>query len=378
MQAAATEALPLPATRLPATGADSKGPATPRTSCTSSPVTTRMSRTSITSRTSSRSSRSSASSYLYSASSTYSVQEQIGRGSFGRVVAAVDEETQQHVAIKILDLTPKAMQGGGEEGDVSSVLLRKAEAEAHVWSQVQQHPNVLGLLRSFVDGIRFCFVMAHCAGGTLEDCKNDLWRLPLPEVTRLFKEMTLGVDHVHRCRVVHRDIKPSNFLLGGPACTTVMLADFGLAVTLPERGRLRGVFGTPPYMSPEMAGNCGHSTSTDVWSLGASCYLLFLGSYPYAPDLMGKHRCRGEAFKESIAKDILPPTFMRLDPRDRTHQVNQPPALFVCFLRSLLNRNAQKRVTIEGALQDIEMLMAPGSAEIASSFGNSRNSTMSL
>lgn len=93
------------------------------------------------------------------------------------------------------------------------------------------------------------------------------------DLRRLVVEMLLGVAHVHSVHVVHRDIKPENFLLGGDGGRRVKLCDFGLAAELPPGGLLSGVFGTSPYMSPEMAAGRGHGLATDLWSYGVCVHL---------------------------------------------------------------------------------------------------------
>lgn len=286
---------------------------------------------------------------VLSSTPKYTIQEQLGKGAFGIVYAAVENDTQEVLAIKVLPLD--------KDRSNSTTLLKEAQHEAQVWSQVRQHPHVVELLRSYIDGLQFCFVMEQCRGGTLADRKNEFWKLPEHEIAKVFKEMILGVSHAHGCGVVHRDIKPSNFFLGGPQAKTVMLADFGLSAVLPKQGSLHGLFGTPPYMSPEMAGKRGHTASTDLWSFGASCYLLFMGQYPYGPATVGMQgRSKGDAFKESVSKNLVPPTFVRVDPAKAGSPVRQPSGSWVNLLKSLLDRDAQKRVTSDEAIHGIQSL----------------------
>lgn len=288
---------------------------------------------------------------LISQSSAYTIKEQIGEGAFGTVRSAIEDDTQQERAIKFLPLVQK----GSTSKALDQLLLEEAEKEASVWSQVTQHPNVVELLGYYMEGEWYCFIMDRCTGGTLADTKKVFWQFPEWRVASVFKGMLIGVQHVHSCGVAHRDIKPTNFLLGGPDGKTVKLADFGLATMLPKYGRVFGTYGTPPYMSPEMAGKKGHNASTDLWSLGASCYLLFMGHYPYAVAPGQNFRSKGDAFKESIAKNIAPPTFVRVNPVVKESEqhlscIDQPTGASVTFLKSLLTRDAQERSTSEQAL----------------------------
>ncbi|CAK9004542.1 Serine/threonine-protein kinase 32A [Durusdinium trenchii] len=69
-----------------------------------------------------------------------------------------------------------------------------------------------------------------------------------------------------------------------------------LAVMMPPKGKLHGVFGTAPYMAPEMLRNEGYDFLADVWSIGSVAYLLVFGSFPYSP---------GEANAPAMKKAII-------------------------------------------------------------------------
>jgi serine/threonine protein kinase len=93
--------------------------------------------------------------------------------------------------------------------------------------------------------------------------------------------MLLGIAHIHSLNIVHRDIKPDNFLVGGSDGKTVKLGDFGLAAYVPPGGKVEGVCGTSPFMSPEMLRKREVDLKADVWSFGVLAYSFMCGHFPY-------------------------------------------------------------------------------------------------
>lgn len=158
------------------------------------------------------------------------------------------------------------------------------------------------------------------------------------DISRVFRDMLLGISYCHEKGLVHRDIKPANFLLGGPEGDKVKLCDFGLSVKIPQTGVLTGVCGTAPYVAPEMLQVPGYLNSVDVWSLGVTAYLILFGDFPYLP----RER---ERFEDAILSGRPEPNFQR------GGCVHQPSQNAVSFVRELLTRDVRQRRTAEMALQ---------------------------
>lgn len=158
----------------------------------------------------------------------------------------------------------------------------------------------------------------------------------------IITEMLQALDCIHRLRLVHRDVKPDNFLCSGKK-RTVKLCDFGLSGVLPgHRGKLQGVVGTAPYMSPEMLkpSRHMHDTKTDIWSVGVIAYILLCGQFPYQPSQASPD------MKTAILVGTPKPSFQPVVGLD-----GQLSPLALEFLQALLNRRADKRPTAADALQ---------------------------
>jgi len=166
------------------------------------------------------------------------------------------------------------------------------------------------------------------------------------DLCRIFSEMLAGIKHMHDKRLVHRDIKPDNFLFGGEEGSTVKLCDFGLAAALPSRvGRkMKGVFGTAPYMSPEMLGTFGYDGKTDVWSFGATVFLMIHGDYPYVPQ-----EANAALMKKCIISNRPEIRFVRPS-EEATYFSRAFVDRATPFLQALLQRTPGTRKSAEEAL----------------------------
>jgi len=133
------------------------------------------------------------------------------------------------------------------------------------------------------------FVMEYVPGLPITDyC--DRHRLSIRRRLELFIQACEGVQHAHHKAIIHRDLKPANILVvevdGKPVPRII---DFGLAKAVtsaldPAQSTHFGhLMGTPGYMSPEQVDAAQHDidTRTDVYSLGATLYVLLSGMLPF-------------------------------------------------------------------------------------------------
>ncbi len=199
----------------------------------------------------------------------YDVQDEIGHGTQGVVLRALQRSTKRVVALKVL-----------RGANVSPHALWRFEREALLASRLR-HPGIVtvydcGVLR---DG-------AWLAMDLVEGVPLDAWvERERPERARclaLFLELCDAVAHAHRASVVHRDLKPSNVLVDAQGRPRVL--DFGVAAAVGEhlaRAHEGGSFvGTPAWAAPEQARGDSLDTRTDVYALGLLLWTLLTGALP--------------------------------------------------------------------------------------------------
>ena len=59
-----------------------------------------------------------------------------------------------------------------------------------------------------------------------------------------------------------------------PDSDEIKLIDFGFAQKYNQRKKLKALYGTPEYVSPEVASGDSVTPASDLWSVGVIAYVL--------------------------------------------------------------------------------------------------------
>jgi hypothetical protein len=192
----------------------------------------------------------------------FTVLKELGRGGFGRVFEARDQDLRRNVALKIIRAT-------GREGRqaVEAHLRREAEAGAQL-----SHPNIVT-----IHDVGSCpvgpYLVLELLRGEPLSARLERGPLPVRAAVAVAVEVVRAVAHAHAAGVLHRDLKPANVFLveGGP----VKVLDFGLAAAFGARGPSRS--GTPGYMAPEQAAGGEEDQRTDLHAVGVLLHEMLGG-----------------------------------------------------------------------------------------------------
>jgi len=271
--------------------------------------------------------------------SEYLLGDVLGRGSFAQVRACtrVLKKKQRQLAlpeesaVKILDVTYEKKE-------------EAAEREAIAWQKVASHPNCIELLDVFNNGI-FCYMLMEKMSCSFLNAMEAMPELTEFTLAPVFAQMLCAIEHCHSVGVVHRDVKPENFMASLEDGLTIKLGDFGVSAIMPEQAKLSGVYGTAPYMCPEMLIDGSYDEKADVWSLGVMVYTLLFGAFPYTTEVRSS-----KAMQQAIVAGETP-----------SFQPTQPGATpvspkMIAFVRSLLQRDAALRATAAEALDAADAL----------------------
>jgi serine/threonine protein kinase len=201
----------------------------------------------------------------------YEVLEVIGRGGFGIVLRAWDEQLRRPVAIKVL-----APQLAGN-GTARKRFVREAQACGAVNDE-----HVVAIHSVHNAGTVPYLVMQYVAGISLQQKLDQHGPLELEEVLRIGAEVASGLAAAHTRGLVHRDVKPANILLE-EGTESVKITDFGLARAADDASLTQSgvIAGTPLFMSPEQAQGETIDHRSDLFSLGSVLYMLCTGRPPF-------------------------------------------------------------------------------------------------
>ncbi|CAG8782290.1 19800_t:CDS:10, partial [Gigaspora margarita] len=199
----------------------------------------------------------------------YSKQELVGRGAYGSVYKGINNDTNQVVAIKVLNLDTEEDDVGDIIKEINLLSLLNSESQ-----------NITRYYGSFLHGTKLWIIMEYAAGGSIRTLLKA-GAIEEKYISIITREVLLAISYLHKCKIIHRDIKAANILLTAEG--KVQLCDFGVAGQLTASNAKRTSFvGTPYWMAPEViTEGVAYDTKADIWSLGITVYEITTGNPPY-------------------------------------------------------------------------------------------------
>jgi serine/threonine protein kinase len=258
----------------------------------------------------------------------YLIVGRLGRGSFGRVLLALQRPLfKLRGALKLLDFeAPDAWS----RDTVHHYFEREADALSMMTSV-----NIVRLLKFGDFSGRPYLVMEYVPGGRtvgseIARAAAEEAALPLDAVSRIVEHTLSGLEAAHAAGLVHRDIKPDNLMLltEGDDPWFVKLADFGLARLVEGSGRTTAVAGTLHYMAPEQFEQRDYGPWTDLYALAVMTFELLLGQRPFTTERLDAVM----AAKRDLAFDPLAAV-----------PDAEVPELLALFLRKALHADPARR-----------------------------------
>jgi [calcium/calmodulin-dependent protein kinase] kinase len=248
----------------------------------------------------------------------YTVKEEIGKGSYGMVRVAIDENTKSKYAIKeyskqrlkklnraeLMLLRRKALRGGASSEQVElSNPINLIRREVAIMKKLD-HPNIVSLVEVLDDphGDSLYVILEWCEKGVIMPTTiNDASPYSEEQCRLFFRDMILGVEYLHSQGIIHRDIKADNVLVSED--DVVKIVDFGVSeIFEKDNDSIKKTVGSPAYMAPELVALLTSSTKSqlaicaavdrvaskpvsgraaDIWSMGVTLYFMLYGRLPF-------------------------------------------------------------------------------------------------
>lgn len=205
----------------------------------------------------------------------YEFKEELGSGAFSKVFRAINKETKEEVAVKIIDKKKASDETEKKRLETEVTILKKVK-----------HPNIIGLRDLYDDAEYLYLVMELVTGGELFDKIVEKGQYTEKDASVIVKKILSAVQYLHSMNIAHRDLKPENLLLKKHDDTEVMLSDFGLSKIIGEEQMMQTACGTPYYVAPEVLAATGYDREVDLWSVGVVTYLLLCGFPPFYGDTL--------------------------------------------------------------------------------------------
>ena len=207
--------------------------------------------------------------------SEYYPIEIIGYGAFGLVISAIEIETQEKCAVKIIDKNNIPLTENIDVMNYKINILQKLE-----------NSRILKIYEVLETQNYFFIFMELLEGGSLKDLilrryinNNINYLFKESECSLIMKGVLEALDYLHKNKIIHRDIKPENIMFKKKDdLSSVILCDFGFLYHLSfSEDLIQGTCGTTIYMSPEIIKNRKYDYLVDSYAAGFVLYLITSG-----------------------------------------------------------------------------------------------------
>ncbi|KAJ4293027.1 mitogen-activated protein kinase kinase kinase [Collariella sp. IMI 366227] len=255
----------------------------------------------------------------------------IGKGTFGRVYLGMNATTGEFLAVKEVEVNPKAAQGDKKKmQELVAALDQEIDTMQHL-----DHVNIVQYLGCERKENSISIFLEYIPGGSIGSCLRKHGKFDEPIVASLTRQTLSGLAYLHREGILHRDLKADNILLDVDG--TCKISDFGISKKTDNiygNDRSNSMQGSVFWMAPEVIRSQyeGYSAKVDIWSLGCVVLEMFAGRRPWS-----REEAVGAIYK--IANGETPPI------PDEVRAVISPIA--IAFMLDCFTVNPSERPTAD-------------------------------
>lgn len=225
----------------------------------------------------------------------------IGKGTFGRVYLGMNTTTGELLAVKQVEVNPKA-----PNADPSRIreMVKALDMEIDTMQHLD-NVNIVQYLGCERKEFSISIFLEYIPGGSVGSCLRKHGKFEEPVVSSLTRQTLNGLAYLHSEGILHRDLKADNVLLDLDG--TCKISDFGISKRSanPYNNDItNSMQGSVFWMAPEViraqsqpmapvsvdgldartAMNQGYSAKVDIWSLGCVVLEMFAGRRPWSKE----------------------------------------------------------------------------------------------
>lgn len=207
----------------------------------------------------------------------------IGKGTYGRVYLGMNATTGEFLAVKEVEVNPKA--AGGDKNKMKE-LVAALDQEIDTMQHLD-HINIVQYLGCERKETSISIFLEYISGGSIGSCLRKHGKFEESVVASLTQQTLQGLAYLHREGILHRDLKADNILLDVDG--TAKISDFGISKKTDNiygNDKTNSMQGSVFWMAPEVIRSQGegYSAKVDIWSLGCVVLEMFAGRRPWSKD----------------------------------------------------------------------------------------------
>lgn len=190
-----------------------------------------------------------------------------------------------------------------------------------------------------------CYLIEYGKHGNLIDFQKNLIKTNyMSESILCFiaYQILKGLKYLNLCKIAHLDLKPMNLIID--EYLNVKIIDFSISLDYGKNNSKEiklPTLGTSFYMSPEVLRNdiinVNDLNKVDLFSLGVILYQLAFGYFPFGLKIQDAKKF--SIIYDKIKKDLI------IDNKNDYYSL-----CFIDFIKRLLEKDIQKRININEAL----------------------------
>jgi len=209
--------------------------------------------------------------------------ELIGKGTYGRVYLGINANTGEVLAIKQVEVNPKA---AGHDKEKIKEMVNSLDQEIDTMQHLE-HPNIVQYLGCERKEYSISIFLEYISGGSIGSCLRKHGKFEERVVSSLTRQTLAGLSYLHAEGILHRDLKADNILLDTDG--TCKISDFGISKrsdNIYGNDTANTMQGSVFWMAPEVirSQGQGYSAKVDIWSLGCVVLEMFAGRRPWAKE----------------------------------------------------------------------------------------------